>query len=267
MQLSMSFLVPLLFMLAACGEGSFSEIKLTNGRTVESNSRRSVVYFFSSMNACTGTFIRHNLMLTAAHCVRDVTQVTAYFEANSIPSTGIISNPRYNQSNRNKDIALIFFPNNTAPETSTLCQTAAKAGTAIRYVGFGKNGESDTSGRSIKREGQNIIDALENGVIYSSGTEAATRNDGAEATIALGDSGGPLFDERRNCILGVASASTATLSLHANVVLDSFDWVDYLVSAAPATQRAIGADIDLLRQDANPKNSSVPEPIGFDGMF
>lgn len=142
---------------------------------------------------------------------------------------------------------MVVYPDQTAPAVSAICDRLARRNQKVIYIGFGRDGRENESSKGIKRYGNNVIESASEGLIYSMGKSQATNNDGQDATIASGDSGGPLFDATQECILGVASGANDSDSFHANVVTPGFDWVDFIIEQRPDLQDSVGADPDFLQ--------------------
>ena len=78
-------LLKLVFMpvlLASCGTAKLdkSQMKVTNGRQVRENYLASVV----KIKGCTATFVKHNVLLTAAHCTWGKDSVDVMFSNKKI---------------------------------------------------------------------------------------------------------------------------------------------------------------------------------------
>ncbi|MGE0174183.1 MAG: trypsin-like serine protease [Oligoflexales bacterium] len=215
-------------------------LKIVNGEKTEDFP--SVVFVHDGDGGwCTGTFVGHNVLLTATHCIDPRRKDEIYFiDTASVPKDGDLSdfdsvkaknifydgNPggdtalAMNQANELMDLAVIIFPDNSAPAASAIYPStpphkAAKA----TLVGYGLTDLPNIKnpGRAgIKRVGQNQVvyssptflqemnlDAKMSGVLAVLGNPEDGAGSPSESLASSGDSGGPLFID--NQLAGVAS--------------------------------------------------------------
>lgn len=165
---------------------------------------------------CTGTFIRDDLLITAAHCVDGAKSVVA----NGKRSLEVYYNEYYKEDSPywvSYDQALVKFPRNTSRHVMALATTAIKNHDTLTLVGFGINDyvydyarrewqPSRIAKSGVKRMGKNTYfkndELADQGIIQFVG-KAQTENSGVAASLGQGDSGGPLIVD--NKIVGIAS--------------------------------------------------------------
>lgn len=282
----------LMFLLIACSQEQASKIQVVNG--VITNDYPAIVKMSIAKGGsnfmCTGTFIRHDLLLTAAHCVKGA----SYVNVNGKRSLKIFANKKYNDNSYDwvsYDQALVKFPQNTSFETLSLSKEPLENNDELLMVGYGLNDyeynsynrtwiPSNKSSSGVKREGTNVYkinsDLDSQGVIRFAGRAQNTNGrsgDGSNVSLGQGDSGGPLIVPSKG-IVGIASGqylpdSRTNVSAH-NYVLSKYA-VQFFKEA-----RAVGMfdGIDLPDEDVNtvpdngsPKPPTAPDnssPKGFD---
>lgn len=164
-------------------------------------------------NLCTATFVSHNTMVTAAHCTLQtrvialpelggVRSVKVYGYPSRFPALGTIDDPN--------DVAVVVFPDNTAPAHARLATKEPKKGDAVTLVGYGSCTEFRGPAETLKRcRGTNTIAEID------AETMIVTRESGG-VLLSKGDSGGPLFTDG-NQIIGVANSGNGVRSRHANL--------------------------------------------------
>lgn len=199
---------------------------------------------------CTGTIVGHNVVLTAAHCIRSSANITYVAQTGSLRShqahleiikkavkpKSILTHGTVSHSSTTVDIqymaddlAVLIFEDKTFPSNDVIIPSLHSIERPARFtdatmVGFGKSSESDQTGAtvSIKRVGSGsyvVDDSLGKGValLYVKQLNPETliaEGPKKYSRAHQGDSGGPLFVKRssRTDIVGVASASgTSTL--------------------------------------------------------
>lgn len=171
---------------------------------------------------CTASLIRPDIILTAAHCIKD--RRTAEMRSMRVATSSAASmksfriHPEYKASTR-YDVAVIKL--DRAIEGAPLVPLAAKnptKGAHARLVGFGGNQYGDergvTSGSGVKRTGYAKITEIDDHFIYSRGIRDASpagtnRPNGQDSAVVSGDSGGPLLDGD-GAIIGIGKAGNST---------------------------------------------------------
>ncbi len=197
-----------------------SSVKVTNGASITESEYPSVVLLVSltpqGESICTGTFVNDSQVVTAAHCVEglDAARPTIAY-AKEDKATGeiglaavalnFVRQPAYDfaEGVNPKDIAVVNFPENTAPATSPLATTTPLVGDEMTIVGFGNNenfydttGSQSGSGAGNKRVGKNQVGKItDDGMIAFVGVPGAVPDLEAGELVGSGsgDSGGPLF--------------------------------------------------------------------------
>lgn len=232
----------------------------------------------SFVGRCTGTWIGHNTLITAAHCVgatntgnvaaahddctNNLTTFTeslkvfhggyTYEDFASAQQTGT-----YEEDMLYSDSAILLFPDDTAEATTSISANEPQIGDKVSFIGFGLDVTVDDPAANtpvgfldiLKLYGSNTLeDPLDD--VSPSRTLVAERNRSApgaapdDSVVSFGDSGGPLLYE--NGITGIAS----TAGLYANSrgqTIDISSWINLFAAYPQALmQRAIdgGAKIE-----------------------
>ena len=189
-----------------------SSVKVTNGqRTMQLPAVVRITNLEGG--SCTATFIRANVLLTAAHCVkdRDIPVVVKQLE---VASKNIFVHPNYVGASKDpNDVALVFFPSSISDQFLPVDYNLPAPGEPVQLIGFGDNqftdGLDSTGSSEIKRTGFNQVDQVVDGKITVVGQRGANAPDsespdGKLASLASGDSGGPLVS-KSGTIIGIAS--------------------------------------------------------------
>ena len=227
-----------------------SDVNVVGGREddVAFPSAVGLISFVGSEAAgtCTGTVVRDDLVMTAAHCLvnpdgqrvtsvrvfrnsRDLAGPSANAQA-SVMSSQFVIPPKYDHKALEQenyaikyytDIAFVRFPRGSLSgyPAARIAQTAPKPGDPVTMVGYGNDQlGAAASNPDLKRLiGRNQIGKVdwplhgERIVIYSRPSyDANGKVVSMPAIIHRGDSGGPLFDAQ-GAVIGVASTGTAFL--------------------------------------------------------
>lgn len=212
---------------AACARMDRSgELKITNGS--ETGGYATVAKVFRHDKGaevdilCTGTFIRSDKLLTAAHCggVDANPSFTVEWNNNgevfsqTVSSSGFVKHPDYEMGSNvhPNDLAVISLGDSmVASEVQDVSFEPSKRGDEVVLVGYGDNlnfldeRKPTGSGQGIKRYGKNTIyTIIRKGFIVVSGYSGCeNKPSGTESVSGDGDSGSPLISQ--NSVVGVAS--------------------------------------------------------------
>ena len=197
---------------------------MTNGIVATSSEFKNVVEIQGLVlingnlrsSTCTGTFLSKRVLLTAAHCANGhdssgvETQGRIYF--NGKAAELYITHPykEWDKSFSAKiDLAIAVFKDDTAPSNTFAKISLDKVlkNDDITIVGFGVNDAMDTAyvSSGIKRYGYNVVEEVKAGTIILKGVISGPNADGKNAATGLGDSGGPIFNDKGK-IIGVTSS-------------------------------------------------------------
>lgn len=207
----------LIFFLAACTPGASTPALISTDEqdgiirgqelSTQRNRFNSVVgirmYSEKSIGVCTGTLIRHDIVLTAAHCVVSPENYIGYriVFSNSLKDVPehryrnvvkalVHKNFKDGLNSNSYDIALLQFagtlPEGYAPSPLMNSQIALKKDAKISVVGFGVSS-------IFKETGAGVLRHTEVKVANPSATETEFRINQWIRGVCMGDSGGPAF--------------------------------------------------------------------------
>lgn len=222
-------------LLNACKEHKNEEsmIHVTNGAAIGNDEYPAVVRISLGGSSCTASFLSDDVLLTAAHCVRNKT----------FPKdVKVLVHPLYTASTgaNRTDLALIKFSEKKSDYHVEISSRPPKAKEQITIVGFGLSDAEDKTTSGVKRMGRNVLDSRENGLLVFSGVVRGSAKDGAESASASGDSGGPMFLEGKQVGVTSAGAVKGNTKFSIYVDLHSKDSKDFFRQANDA-----GFDIPL----------------------
>lgn len=168
---------------------------IVNGKVCSANAAATspvVKVTLDGNQHCTGAYVAANTILTAAHCVEDVTCDDLAVENSAgsqiIGASECISHPDYNSGTEPQanDFAIIKLPNDFEGITPVkVATTNAVVGADAAFAGYGRN---ETNAETL-RATFNAISDVTTAVISTSYKRGETN----EGTTCNGDSGGPLF--------------------------------------------------------------------------
>lgn len=157
-------------------------------------------------NLCTGTLIRHNIVITAAHCLTGAKSARVVFDVNpgcnsnynpnshSIEVKKAVIHPKYSENVKGKDDLALLKLVSSAPSNYDVIPLydgkSQLSSQRVTYAGYGKTRENDEfsqSLRSVVKEYKSTIYFAKNRNLVSSQTNGKG--------ICQGDSGGPVFFE------------------------------------------------------------------------
>ena len=196
-------------------DGYDSELKIVNGRAVLDDEYQQVVL----IENCAGTFVDHNTMVTAAHCVVDKEgkpkdYTWAYVQNEYVWSTSIAIHPQYTITDRNGvnqfDVAVVKFPDQTSAYHTPVCELGPDKKMTGVVVGWGcndaTNGWARCEGMGLKRAGYALVHLFDENMLEIMGRDDPVDDSGYAASTGLGDSGGPMFFH--DCLGAVTSGGT-----------------------------------------------------------
>jgi hypothetical protein len=216
---------------AGTGKSGGTCLSLVNGTATTGRPAVGLILSAESADAtqiarCTGTFVSDTTMLTAAHCVPSTGSLVVYvprarFDLDTeldqvkdigVRATGVVRSDFQERENgtddeflreTGKDMSAVIFPPGTAPDTVTLAAKRPSVGGRVSLVGFGLTHFSSGTARqpdddvATKREGSNTLYADQTTANYPDALfflGASKTTGGATASVAQGDSGGPMLD-------------------------------------------------------------------------
>ncbi len=213
----------LLFFLATfffLNTNIYAKNKLINAISIDNGDYPAVVRI--EPNGCTGTFIDHNLAITAGHCVCNKRRVNQHIEVEThyykVKTLRVFVHTHYNCQNprvASNDIAILLFPDNSSPAIRYVAKQKPKIGSNAILVGFGS---SEDSNYGVKKRGMNTIDSISYDYIYlkDNSLDDSPPTPGFNTMPKNGDSGGPLFvnDELVGTVTGGNSSYIKYVNLN-----------------------------------------------------
>jgi|GEM_PF-2130094 len=206
-----------------------SKTLVTDGKIMADTDKPAIVQISADLGggsaaSCTATWVSHNTIITAAHCLWDQGRKLSNVKVSRGAGAGakavkVLTHPKYVDAQSvpidNYDVGVLIFPDNSSTESIPVAQAAPQGGDPIMIVGFGKYDHSNGSSGGKKRFGNNkITDVDRQGRLNFEGSARPTTGGddgtGESSVNSQGDSGGPmLFKER---IIGVSSSVDSRLT-------------------------------------------------------
>lgn len=245
-----------------------SDVSVRNGTEIAETEFPAVVW----IGGCTATFVSHNTLLTAAHCVGNRNRTTGLVAGQiRLPKNGnatslkVYANPKHgsqfdSRGNRievdENDLVVAIFPDNTAPATMPIHLQRTKIGDTFTIVGYGGYIWSPPRGSpTTKRKGTNRILSFADDMINSTGFTGpkSAGADGTNVSVAPGDSGGPLFIDGE--LAGIASGGGPADGTSVHSSLQYQENINFLKKMV-AEQGAIIPGVELLGLGTGPNTGS-----------
>lgn len=263
-------LVPLFTVMTATAMGSPREPQVVGGEPVTAGQFPFVVGVFSEGGACTGSLIRDNWVLTAAHCAAFGTPVGVLIgDAVSgtdgpnhivtlLPVAQWIPHPQYDDETNDYDIALIRLASNASqfpprlngavqyvPQPLQLASTPSASGPSVGSVSLVGFGNVDNNGPVVPNPG---FAFFATGLPSRAASDCSYLGAATNASRQLcyanypnacqGDSGGPVFQVRNNTFVqvGVVSYGAQTCGTGPSVatfVPGFVSWINQQIDGTP----------------------------------
>jgi hypothetical protein len=194
----------------ACRSETESDLLLYGGKEDYSSFPATVLlrrdFEDGHKSLCTGTFIRDDVLLTAAHCVRSLKEISfgptveSLGKEDRIRALSWTANPAFNPqggplSELPNDVAVVRFPKGSfTGAVASIGQTAPTAGQTISVVGYGATKFDPKDVEKVEGIGQRSMGTAVIGSVNSDSLEwIVYEGDSSSALILQGDSGGPIY--------------------------------------------------------------------------
>ena len=263
-------LIAMVAVVAGCKKQTSSGLKVIGG-VEDYTSFPAAIGLLSkksdgTLESCTGTIVRDDLVLTAAHCINDAV-ATVIFDRlgdnqNPIKARSQVIFPGYPGSEKgftglSSDVAFLIFDKGTLAgrAAAAIAGGSVKAGEQVRLVGYGRTDFSTEfeSNPQLKRfSGTNQVSEIDGpAIILKSATVGMTTSG-----VSNGDSGGPQFNVRGE-VVGIADRK--------GMIIESDDQPSNAAinSNQPAysfyinvTDPGVASFIHAVMSDSNPSSSS-----------
>lgn len=206
--------------------------QITNGIATHAREWPAVVQIKTVMgskfSSCTATFVGQDVLLSAAHCLRDnqtsaaapVTRMIAVVNGSEIEVSRVFFSRWAGSGNSTVeyDLAILQLEKKVATAFYPIAVKPPELGEKFVIVGYGAwvTGETTEASGNTSHDlyyGMNKVAALDYNIIWSYGESGAavTSSKGENSVAAPGDSGGPLIIDKT--LVGVESFGTGTIDL------------------------------------------------------
>lgn len=232
------------------------------------------IYEGNKFGTCTGTIVRDDLILTAAHCVAGglsfVTYERPYSYEGIKKAKDAVVFPGYQKGLNpmdmvGQDVAFLIFDKGALAGRSMakVSSTGAKQGEVVTLVGYGATDYNADSGSNpeLKRfSGTNRIKGYDGPIIVLETAFVGMTDSG----VSNGDSGGPLFDSKGE-VVGIADVKfmqgTGENQLtNRDISKDNPDYSFYI----NVVDKGVAAFISAVMNDATPTahtGNLVKQPV------
>ncbi len=237
------------------------------GGTVDNDDPSVVALVEKGKPVCTGTVVAPLAVLTAAHCVTDVSPDQVLLRVAGLPDfvlpvTNAVVDPDYDPLRRTADLAFVQLgtvaPTPPVPVIAT--QLASPVGRRVRLVGFGVDASFSPSSMKRRQGAAEIVGA----------TNDSLQLDAAETRTCFGDSGGPALAmvDGAEEVVGVASHGNVRcdgVSVETRLDTHLADFVEpYLLShAGDKATSGDGCVDDQLCQGGLCLSSAGPQSVRY----
>ena len=247
-----------------------------------------IAYAFGTTKfyTCSATFVGHNTMLTAGHCLEKSNPASVRYLGNTeLKITDL--RERYNkgvaalkvihhgdaylsstmdfnnEAIRSKDFAIVIFPDNTAPAVFPVATQKPAVGSTIRIVSYGNTVFGNTTSEDkYQWTGTNTLESLATrGTSMLAMSAAPNTTSTGDVLATFGDSGGGMYfnDE----IIGVASVvGSLSSTLAFNLYTDISTSVNRDLITNAKTQGAVIGPLSVVKapEDKPPVVAPVVTP-------
>jgi hypothetical protein len=187
-----------------------SDLQVVNGSAT--NEFPEVVLLRHGNAICTATCVSPTTVITASHCI-----MRGVATLNRIPATRIIRNPEYRHIHVGPtDIAAVVWNQPICRSFARVGRVPPRPGDRLTIVGYGVNDTIRGTGAGTKRFGHNIVQEVDEGMIYFAAIQGDFTTGAASGG---GDSGGPLFINGQ--LVGVTSGGFARGSFKGSLYVDA----------------------------------------------
>ncbi len=290
-------LLVLVVTFSSCGKSNApsSDLNLVNG-TVDYKSSPGVIGLYIKRTGhgkqeCTGTIVRHDLVLTAAHCILEGVENVVFpfrnladegdltgLESRGLKSSLFVTHPKYQEvDHRNlysflkADVAFVIFEKNTFinwAKPLVISEKSPNPGDSVKLIGYGHASISEGLKFGIRRSGTAKVNRILSD--FSNAIRIGRTWGSRDADPQEGDSGGPMLNEKGE-ILGTLTGGWDA-NHYVNLNDKGIKAFIARVMRDPNPTKSTGQNIDAvnfedttgIKQDLTKKNApkpSVPDEL------